>query len=314
MSGGLDLALLRGARALAGVLPEPLVRHAGLGLGRLAYGLAGARRRMAQRHMRRVLGPGADAERAAREVFAHYGRYWAELAWMRPRRRSRVLAHVTLEGHEHLDACRARGRGVIIALPHLGNWEMAGLVAAARGIELVAVAERLADRRGVEWFRERRRELGIEVVLADAEPSAVGRLLAQLRRGGAVALLCDRDLSGGGVNVPFFGEETTLPAGPAVLALRTGAAIVPVAPCFRPGRGHRIVIGAPIAIPVDGPPRERIALATRRLAEALEALIRQAPTQWLLLQPNWPSDKAANPPRQNHPRRATPERPAITSS
>jgi KDO2-lipid IV(A) lauroyltransferase len=115
-----------------------------------------------------------------------------------------------------------------------------------------------------------------------------------IRGNGMVALLCDRDLRGRGVPVCFFGEETTLPAGPVTLALRTGAPVLPVAAYFRPNGGHRIVVHPPLELP-EGHRPEDIREGTQRLAEALEAMIREAPEQWHLLQPNWPSDRVPLP-------------------
>jgi phosphatidylinositol dimannoside acyltransferase len=113
-----------------------------------------------------------------------------------------------------------------------------------------------------------------------------------LARNGAVALLCDRDLKGRGVAVEFFGERTTLPAGPVSLAIRTGAPLMPAAAYFGPDGTHRVVVRPPIELPEGVPRSEAIAEGTQLLAAELEALIRQAPEQWHLLQPNWPSDTA----------------------
>jgi len=113
-----------------------------------------------------------------------------------------------------------------------------------------------------------------------------------LRDNRIVCLLSDRDLTGDGVEVEFFGERTTLPAGPATLAIRTGAALLPVAVYFGPGRGHKGVVHAPIETSRAGGLRDDIARITQCLAQEFEILIREAPEQWHLLQPNWPSDRA----------------------
>ena len=105
-----------------------------------------------------------------------------------------------------------------------------------------------------------------------------------------MCLLCDRDIEGDGVEVEFFGERTTLPGGPATLALRTGATLLPVAVYFRPGRDHLGVVRPPVPVEREGRLRDDIARITQVLARELEALIRAAPEQWHLLQPNWPSD------------------------
>ncbi|MDP8958345.1 MAG: phosphatidylinositol mannoside acyltransferase [Actinomycetota bacterium] len=282
----------RGPATVIGMLPGRLVPPLGRGVGRLAFPWAGDRRRMAERHMRRVLGPQADARRAAREAFANYGRYWAEVFWIGPRRMGEVGKHVTAEGLEHVREARQAGRGLILALPHVGNWEVAGPVAAREGLELTAVAESLPNPRVTEWFVGLRARLGIEVLLTRKRGDVARLLVERLERGGAVALLSDRDISGGGVRVRFFGEETTLPAGPAALAERTGAAVLPVAVYFREGRGHHAVVRPALLLPDGGSKEERVRSGMQMVAEALEQLIRAAPMQWHLVQPNWPSDRA----------------------
>jgi lauroyl/myristoyl acyltransferase len=244
---------------------------------------------MAERHMRRVLGPGVDS--AAQAMFTAYGRYWAEVLWARPDRVPDMVAQMVVDGVEHMRAARDAGRGVIYAVPHVGNWEVAGAISVREGIPLVAVAESLRNRRISAWFVEMRRSFGIEVVLAERSTEVMRALQAMIERGGAAALVCDRDLRGRGVKVDFFGERTTLPAGPVSLAVRTGAPVLPVACYFLDGPGHRLVVRPPLAIPSQGTREERVAAGTQVVAAALEELIRLAPTQWHLLQPNWPSDR-----------------------
>jgi lauroyl/myristoyl acyltransferase len=132
--------------------------------------------------------------------------------------------------------------------------------------------------------------MGLEV--ASLGPDVGTRVLRALRDNRIVCLLCDRNLSGDGVDVKFFGEVTTLPAGPATLAVRTGAALLPVAVYFEPGRGHRTVVRPRVPADRRGRLRDDIAVITQRLADEFEELIRAAPEQWHLLQPNWPSDRA----------------------
>ena len=121
---------------------------------------------------------------------------------------------------------------------------------------------------------------------------AGGVLLRTLRDGGLVGLLCDRDIVGNGVEVEFFGERTTLPAGPATLALRTGAALLPAAVYGGPGRRyHTGVILPPVETVRTGRLRADVARVTQQVAHDLETLIRRAPDQWYLFQPNWPSDR-----------------------
>lgn len=276
---------LRLAVGVTGLLPEPIMRRLGRMTGLIWHRLDRRRRHMARSHMARVGAP--EPDRAAREVFASYGRYWAESFWVRPRRFANLWDTMEVEGIEHLRAARDAGRGAVVALPHLGNWETSALIAVNLQLPLLAVAERLANRRITEWFTRQRAMFDIEIVLAGT--GSIRRLADALRAGKAVALLCDRDLSGRGVEVEFFGETTTLPAGPATLAIKTGAPLIPVGVYFGPGPMHRAVIYPPLSFDEDS---VNVSLLTQELATRFESIIRAAPSQWHLVQPNWPSDRS----------------------
>jgi KDO2-lipid IV(A) lauroyltransferase len=248
---------------------------------------------MAKRHMRRVLGAetsDAEVERVARAVFASYGRYWAELFWFRPRRKAEVGRRARVDGADAVHAVRAEGRGVILALPHVGTWDVAGVVAELIGLPVMAVAENLPNRRIRDWFIATREQMGIQVVIGGG-PDTTKTLVRHLSKAGVVALVADRDVTGRGVEVDFFGEKTTMPGGPAALADLTGAAIFPVATRFRRGAGYHMVIDPEFVLPAASSRAERIRLGTQALAERMEALIRVDPEQWHVIQPNWPSDR-----------------------
>jgi KDO2-lipid IV(A) lauroyltransferase len=280
----LGYGLLRLAVGLVGLLPAALTRACGT-LGGLGwYVLAGKRRAMGRRHMARVLGPNADLDRATKDMFRWYGRYWAETFWVRPRRVSQIDRHLEIVGLEHLEKAAAARTGVVIALPHLGNWEPAGLSGKRAGIEIVAVAERLPNQRLTEWFTRVRAQLGITIVLNGR--GSMRAIESAVARGAAVALVCDRDLTGRGVRVRFFGEETTLPAGPAALVLRTGVPLILASTYFTP-EGHRLILEE---LPLPPPDQRDLTTITQMLAEGLERVVLGAPEQWHLLQPNWPSD------------------------
>ncbi len=276
---------------LFGLLPEPVMRRVGYGAGWLGSFFARGRFAMAMRHQTRVAGTAVGSRRAARRVFGWYGRYWAEVFWMRPRRREKVLAVSQIAGMDHLLAGVATGRGVVVALPHLGNWEPAGLRAAAEGARVLAVAEDLGNERVVQWFVEMRRMMEIDIVVARKGSPVTRELLQRLQEGGVVALVCDRDLSGRGVAVEFFGERTTLPAGPLSLAVRTGAVLLPAGTYFARGAGYRFEIRPPLSLPAEGDIDARVLAGTQQLAAVLEDIIRVAPEQWHLIVPNWPSDR-----------------------
>lgn len=282
----MSLRRYQAASRIVGAFPEPFVRHAGRWAGRLGYRRAGERRRMADLHMERVGGA------TGVELFEGYGRYWGELLWLSDRRAAEVQRHITHEGLEHVLAARDAGTGMIYALPHIGNWEVAGLLAQQIGVTVVAVAEDLPDNDVTKWFIDKRRALALDIEIADGNPDLLGKLRSRLARGHAVALLCDRDVTGSGIDVEFFGEPASIPSGPALLAIRSGAPILPVAAYFRRGRGHHIVIGPPIAVPEKGRLASRVQATTEAIAGALEELIKRAPAQWHVVQPLWPSDRA----------------------
>lgn len=281
---------LRLGMGLVGLLPRSVVLSLGSLIGGLWHAVDRQRRSMARRHMERVLGPGADTEAAASEVLRSYGRYLAEALWARGHRVPEFLANTAVEGLEMVIDAHAEGKGMILAPPHMGNWEAAAPIASREGIEIVAVAEDLPNKRITDWFTEMRGEFGIEIVLATGRVEVMRKLEAAIAANKAVALLADRDLKGTGVEVDFFGEKTTLPPGPATLAVKTGAPLFPVATYFQ-GKGHRVVVRPPLAIPEASSRGEQVRLITQELALELEKLILEAPSQWHLVQPNWPSDR-----------------------
>jgi KDO2-lipid IV(A) lauroyltransferase len=234
---------------------------------------------------------GEDVDAAAREVMQSYGRYYAEALWARGRRVEELKLHTVVDGLERIIEAREQGRGMIYGLPHVGNWEVAAPVAVDEKVPVVAVAENLPNQRITDWFTRMRAEFGIEIVLATGGTEVMRALEAALAANKAVALLADRDLKGRGVEVEFFGEKTTLPPGPATLALRTGAPLLPVASYYEGEAGYRVVIRPAIAVPEEGTRSEKVASMTQALAIEMETLIRAHPSQWHLVQPNWPSDR-----------------------
>ena len=280
------------ARVLPGSVADGLARVAGFG----AAHASPERRAQVERNLRRVHGPGFGGlalRRAVDATFESYARYWAESFRLPGTSPEALDAGMSYEGLRHLDEAIAQGRGVILGLPHLGGWEWAGFwVAAVRKLPITVVVEALDPPELFEWFVELRRSFGMNIV--SLGPEAASQVVRALKSNHVVCLLCDRDIGGGGIEVEFFGERTTLPGGPATLALRTGAPLLPTAAYFR-GRGHFGVCRAPVPAERRGSLREDVTRITQLLAHELEALIRVAPEQWHLMQPNWPSDRVAVP-------------------
>ena len=243
---------------------------------------------MVARHQRRA--NGSEQPDAVAGAFDSYARYWLEMLRLPAEvRRGEVADHFTIAGYERILDGLDGGNGVILALPHLGGWEYAAAWMGAQGHRMLAVVEPIEPPELYEWFVAQREVFGLDIV--PLGPSVLSTVLQALRANRIVCLLSDRDLTGDGVEVEFFGERTTLPGGPATLALRTGATLLPAAVYFRPGRNHHAVVRPPVPAAREGRLREDVARITQLLAHEFEALIRAAPEQWHLMQPNWPSDR-----------------------
>lgn len=250
------------------------------------------KRLMVERHMRRVVPSASEWQirRLTQKVFDSYARYYLESFRLPVLDAQQVAKSFSVEGYdEHLVPALERGNGAILALPHLGGWEWAGRWAADLGNKMTVVVEPLQPPELFDWFVELREKFGMRVI--PVGPEAGSAALAALRANEVLCLLCDRDISGGGVVTRFFGESTLLPAGPATLALRTGAALLPTAVYFTDrSDGHLGVIRPPIPCLRTGRLRADVERITGLVARELEFLIERAPEQWHLLQPNWPSD------------------------
>ena len=273
------------------VWPLWVVQRLGGAAGVVSALLLPRRRRMAGRHAQRT---GLDEKlgsrsKAVRSMFASYGQYWGESLWAGPRNVRRIAGRFDLDGVEVLESALEDGRGVVVVLPHLGNWEMAGVAVWDMDLEVVAVAENLANSHIRDWFSRVRGLTGIKVVFA--RKGVLGELEKKLASRTAVCLPSDRDLSGRGIPVQFFGEETTLPAGPLLLGIRSGRPVIPVAVYCEEKSRYRAALKPPLAIPREGALSERLRKGAQLMAHAFEDLIRAAPEQWHLLQPNWPSDR-----------------------
>jgi KDO2-lipid IV(A) lauroyltransferase len=178
----------------------------------------------------------------------------------------------------------AAGRGVVFALPHMGNWDQAGAWIIAKGAgSFTTVAERIEPESVYERFVAFREGLGMEVLPASGGDRPFGILARRLRAGKVVCLPCDRDVTGHGIEVEFFGEGARMTPGPAALAVQTGAALMPAVLWFS-GDGWGVHIGAEIPVPQAGDRKERIKAMTQQIARFFEDGIREHPQDWHMLQ------------------------------
>jgi KDO2-lipid IV(A) lauroyltransferase len=265
--------------------PVSVVRRAGEGLGVAAARLLPDQLAALQSNVALVR-PELDdraLRRLAIEGFGSYGRYWAETFRLPGLSAAAIDRGFDVDGFEHLRRARAAGHGPIMALPHLGGWEWAAAwLGRVAEINVTAVVEPLEPPDVFEWFRDVRTSYGINVV--PLGPDALGSVVSAVRALDVVCLLADRDLADGGVEVDFFGATTTLPVGPALVARRTGAPLLPTAVYFD-GNRRLCRILPPVEIAVGGGLRADLRTTTQRLARDLELLIDAAPEQWHVLQP-----------------------------
>lgn len=223
-----------------------------------------------------------QVQRTARLAFENYGQMLADFVLLGSLSKDELLAQVSFEGIEHVNAALAGGRGCILAVPHMGSWDMAGAAGAALGFRIGAVAERFPGSLD-EAVVSSRRGFGMQVIpLGRAAVRGVRQLL---EANGVVALLCDLPQGSGGAQVRFFDRPSRVPAGPAAFARRMGAAIVPGC-CFRvgPGRYH-IQIEPPLDMPAGGDERAAQAELMQRIIDRFERFIRERPDQWYAFKP-----------------------------
>lgn len=274
---------------LGGALPTSIGRRTFIAVGAAAHEVFPKVRARVAANQARVLGrEPTDPLVAAstREAFRLYARYWFDTFDAIGRDDRWVLDRFVFVNPEVVTDLLAKGRGVVVALSHSGNWDLAGW--AARLVleaPVVSVAERLKPERLFRLFLEHRRALGIEIVALDDD--GVARQIAKaIENGSVVALVADRDLTGRGVEVMMFGASRRLPAGPALLSLSTGAPLV-VATVTTTPAGWRCSFGEPLEVPPTGSRRADAAALTVALAGGLEEAIAAAPADWHMFQPGW---------------------------
>lgn len=261
------------ARRLFDAIADQIHRRDGRGVQRLRGNLA------------RVVpaGPGDSGgvdEELVRAALRSYLRYWCE-SFRLPSwpvadlvRRTRVVNEAALR------AAYAGGRGVVVALPHMGNWDWAGAWACATGMPLVTVAERLKPERLFDEFVDYRTSLGMQILPLTGDAASYPRLVEWVRDGGLVCLLADRDLSRSGIEVDLCGHRAKLPRGPAVLARQTGAPLLPVTLAYD---GDDLVVTVHPAVPhADG--EAGTAAMMQQVADAFGAGIAAHPQDWHMMQ------------------------------
>jgi phosphatidylinositol dimannoside acyltransferase len=188
-----------------------------------------------------------------------------------------------VEGEEIIRAAVAKGKGVIVALPHIGSWEWGGALVARLGFPMTAIAEELEPPELFQWFVDQRQAVGL--IIEPLDHNAAKRISQTLRAGGLVGLLCDRDIVGDGITADLLGRSTSIPAGPAMLALRTDAELIAGVVYSGPGNQHCVHIVGPIDTERQANLRSDVMRVTQNLADTLSDLIRRTPEQWHVFVP-----------------------------
>jgi KDO2-lipid IV(A) lauroyltransferase len=264
--------------------------------GEIWYRLAGERRRLVAESLARVCAAtgrpasGRALRRMVRAAFVSYASYWVEMLRSPDYRDEAVDSYISIPPSTWEDLEPVLRGGAVVAVPHLGNFEPFGHFMAVHGLRTVAPVEVTEPRELFEFLLSRRvggrhhDERAVEIVPLE---HAFRPMLAALRHGGVAALVADRDLTGDGIEVTMFGHRTTLPAGPATLALRTGKPLM-VARVLRTGPDRFSGDAWPVNVPLSGDRRRDTEALTEGIAAGFERAIAEAPEQWWAsFQPFW---------------------------
>ncbi len=270
-------------------VPAELVTRAFRAGADLAAHRDGAGTRQLRRNLHRVRPEAtvAELEVLVRDGLRSYARYWQEVFLLPWADHDALVDRIdgAMEGIEHLNGALAAGRGVVVVLPHSGNWDMAGLWFVRRHGSFSTVVERVAPEELYQRFVAYRASLGFDIVPLTGSVNPTLRLFHRLRAGGVVCLLADRDLTGAGMSVEFFGDAARMPLGPARLAAVTGAVLLAIGCWFTP-QGWVIRFHPPIPVPDRSAARQ----ATQTVADCFATDIAAHPQDWHMLQPLWTGD------------------------
>ena len=216
-----------------------------------------------------------------------YLTYWCD-AFRLPDWDADRVNRLEVRGEHFVRQAMGQGHGVVGALPHMGNWDHGGAWCTSNGIRVTTVAERLEPEAVYRRFLEFRERMGMTIYpLTGGDGDVLSTLAEHLRANDFVPLLADRDLTARGIPVTFFGEKASMPAGPAALALRTGAPLVPVSTWFTgrpPDHGLMLQFEAPIEVVTTGSSRDQAAAMTQQLADVFAGHIADHPQDWHMLQ------------------------------
>jgi KDO2-lipid IV(A) lauroyltransferase len=254
----------------------------------IAYLLAAGRRRSVRNNIEHVLGEEADKarmQRTVQAVFRNTAKNYVDLVRLPRLKLSDLEKTVTIHGLHHFEEALSKGKGVILATVHLGNFELGAQMIGSPSIKPRILVEPLQPAAVFRHVTSLRKSQGLIPLPADL--GGLKESVQALRCGEVVVVVCDRDIKGNGLRIEFFGEETTLPSGAVALALRTGAAIIPIFSVRGANGRFNLHFEEPLSL-VNAESRQMCVKANlERLIAIIERYIRQYPEQWAVLEPVW---------------------------
>lgn len=287
---------LVGARILA-ALPTGVAYRFGEWLADIAFLVRRRPRRAVMANLRHVMGPDIGRRQlwgTARRIFRNVAHYYVDMARTPHTRPSDILERkITHHGLDFLLQAAHSGRGVIITSAHFGNPEMALQAALALGIKVTVLTEPLnppAMSRLLDSYRSSHGHTFLPVNLVN-----IKKVIHILRKGGAAAIMCDRDIQGRGIVVPFCGAETHMPTGVIELAMRTGAIVLPAFVYRRRGGQFEVFVEPPLEMVSAGYWQDDLRANLTQLLARFEAHLKRDPGQWVVLEPMWPSEQPHQP-------------------
>jgi KDO2-lipid IV(A) lauroyltransferase len=278
---------------MVGYLPRKFVYNFAAFLGLIVYALSSRKREIVTENMRRIKPEASEWEvkLLACKSFINYAHYWMDFLSCYYLTFDEIYNRLVVpHGTEWFDRCLEEGKGVILALPHYGSWDLEGGWVGHQFPSFWAVAEILEPPPMYRFHTELRRRMGIRIIpLAE---NTAEKIIEVLLENGMVCLLSDRVIAGSSVEVDFFGGKADFPVGPALLAVKLGT---PILPCHTISKGgkHHGYVGPPLEVEITGNTRRDVQVNTQKLARVFEQFIREDPTQWHMFQPIWKDAREA---------------------
>ncbi|MDP3142853.1 MAG: lysophospholipid acyltransferase family protein [Candidatus Omnitrophota bacterium] len=276
--------LYRFAQFLVSHLPKKMAYALAISLSDIHFRLSHRERRWVRNNLKIIMNTQENLHFYSREVFRNFGKYLADFLRTPVLSQNNFKDYIELVNLVYVDEELKNGKGVILISAHMGNWELGGMGMAAAGYRVLVAALEHKDSRVNDFFIKQRTMQGVEVATLK---NAGKKCWEALKDNKAVALVADRDFSGNGVVVKFFGKDTLIPQGPAVFSRRNNTAIVPAFVVRQPDDKFKLIFEPPIKPVITGSEEDDIREITQRVAKAIEEYVRRYPTQWLVFREFW---------------------------